>query len=119
MLGPINSVVTVNLNDNDAAPPVLNPLQDAGFSSAALPGLLIATRPTTPRGSILWPSSTPATQSPKRGPKDCLDERRVNVSAAFFSPSSSTDGYFVERLYGASFPDSPARPRGLPRFAVS
>ena len=47
----------------------------------------------------------------------CRDAKRVNVSAAFFlSIEFQQTGYLVERFYKATFTDSPARPRGLPRM---
>ncbi|HWN10037.1 MAG TPA: Calx-beta domain-containing protein [Pyrinomonadaceae bacterium] len=48
----------------------------------------------------------------------CLDNRRQNVSAAFFlSIEFQRTGYVVFRHYRASFPESAARPRALPRYA--
>ena len=48
----------------------------------------------------------------------CLDDRRENVSAAFFlSIEFQKTGFLVARMYKASFPDSVMRPRGLPRYA--
>ena len=47
----------------------------------------------------------------------CLDDRRENVSAAFFlSVEFQSTGFLVVRLYKASFTDSVARPRALPRY---
>ena len=47
----------------------------------------------------------------------CLDDRRENVSAAFFlSIEFQKTGFLVVRMYNASFPDSVMRPRGLPRY---
>ena len=47
----------------------------------------------------------------------CLDDRRENVSVAFFlSVEFQSTGFLVVRTYKASFTDSPARPRGLPRY---
>ena len=48
----------------------------------------------------------------------CIDDRRQNVSAAFFlSIEFQQTGYFVFRHYRASFPESAQRPRALPRYA--
>jgi hypothetical protein len=48
----------------------------------------------------------------------CVDNRRWNVAQAFFlSTEFQNTGYFVFRLYRASFVDSGQRPRGLPRYA--
>ena len=47
----------------------------------------------------------------------CIDEKRNNVSAAFFlSIEFQNTGYFAFRFYRASFLDSAQRPRGVPRF---
>jgi hypothetical protein len=48
----------------------------------------------------------------------CIDDRRQNVSAAFFlSIEFQNTGYFVFRHYRASFTESAQRPRALPRYA--
>jgi hypothetical protein len=47
----------------------------------------------------------------------CADNRRTNVSQAFFlSIEFQNTGFLVFRLYRASFPDTPSRPRGMPRY---
>jgi hypothetical protein len=47
-----------------------------------------------------------------------VDGKRVNVSAAFFlSIEFQQTGYLVYRMYRAAFPESAARPRGLPRYS--
>lgn len=47
----------------------------------------------------------------------CIDEKRNNVSAAFFlSIEFQNTGYFAFRFYRASFPDNAQRPRGVPRY---
>ena len=47
----------------------------------------------------------------------CIDDRRTNVSAAFFlSIEFQNTGYFAFRFYRASFPNSAQRPRGVPRY---
>ena len=48
----------------------------------------------------------------------CIEVNRVNVSASFFlSIEFQQTGYLVYRLYRSAFPESAARPHGLPRFA--
>jgi len=48
----------------------------------------------------------------------CREVKRIDTSAAFFlSIEFQQTGFLVYRLYKTSFPASPARPRGLPRFA--
>jgi hypothetical protein len=47
----------------------------------------------------------------------CIDDRRQNVSAAFFlSIEFQQTGYLVFRIYKETFTDSPQRPRGMPRY---
>ena len=51
------------------------------------------------------------------GDAACLDDRRQNVSAAFFlSVEFQQTGYEVIRAYKATFNETPQRPRGLPRY---
>ncbi|HEX8190020.1 MAG TPA: SBBP repeat-containing protein [Pyrinomonadaceae bacterium] len=47
----------------------------------------------------------------------CLDRKRTDVSQAFFlSIEFQQTGFLVHRFYKASFPNSPARPRGMARY---
>jgi hypothetical protein len=47
----------------------------------------------------------------------CREVKRIDTSAAFFlSIEFQETGFLVYRLYKTSFPASPARPRGLPRY---
>ena len=47
----------------------------------------------------------------------CIDRTRTAVSQAFFlSIEYQNTGFYVFRIYKASFTDSAARPRGLPRY---
>ncbi len=47
----------------------------------------------------------------------CREVKRVDTSAAFFlSIEFQETGFLVYRLYKASFPASPTRPRGFPRY---
>jgi hypothetical protein len=51
------------------------------------------------------------------GDAACVDNRRTNVSQAFFlSIEFQQTGFYVFRLYKGTFTDSPARPRGMPRY---
>jgi hypothetical protein len=48
----------------------------------------------------------------------CTEVKRINVSASFFlSIEFQETGFLVYRMYRAAFPESMARPRGMPRFA--
>jgi hypothetical protein len=47
----------------------------------------------------------------------CIDRTRTAVSQAFFlSIEFQNTGFYVFRIYKASFTDSAARPRGMPRY---
>ncbi len=47
----------------------------------------------------------------------CLDRKRTDVSQAFFlSIEFQTTGFYIFRIYKGSFTDTPARPRGMPRY---
>ena len=47
----------------------------------------------------------------------CREVKRIDTSAAFFlSIEFQKTGFLIYRLYKASFPDSPQRPRGFPRY---
>jgi len=47
----------------------------------------------------------------------CRDVKRIDTSAAFFlSIEFQRTGFLVHRLYKASFPERPERPRALPRL---
>ncbi|MBV9924029.1 MAG: SBBP repeat-containing protein [Acidobacteria bacterium] len=47
----------------------------------------------------------------------CVDRKRAAVSTAFFlSIEFQQTAFYVFRVYRASFPDSAARPRGMPRY---
>jgi hypothetical protein len=70
-------------------------------------------RQSDPQGQQFWESQI----TPCGTNAACIDDRRVNVSAAFFlSIEFQRTGYQVIRIYKASFTDAPARPRGLPRY---
>jgi hypothetical protein len=48
---------------------------------------------------------------------NCLAVKRVDTSAAFFlSIEFQQTGYLVYRLYKAALPETPSRPRALPRY---
>jgi hypothetical protein len=51
------------------------------------------------------------------GDANCRQVKRIDTSAAFFlSIEFQKTGFLVYRAYKAAFPDSPQRPRGLPRY---
>ncbi|HYY93521.1 MAG TPA: hypothetical protein VE713_03315, partial [Pyrinomonadaceae bacterium] len=72
-----------------------------------------------PSGFDFWTGQITAcnTLTDPQQKADCLEDHRLNVSAAFFlSIEFQQTGFLVHRFYTASYPDSAARPRGLPRF---
>jgi hypothetical protein len=70
-------------------------------------------RQSDPSGLAFWTAQI--TSCGVNGP--CVDNKRTNVSQAFFlSIEFEQTGFYVFRFYKASFTDSAARPRGLPRY---
>ena len=70
-------------------------------------------RQSDPGGLAFWVSQI----EDCAGDTQCREVKRINVSAAFFlSIEFQTTGYTVIRIYKSSFTDTPARPRGLPRY---
>jgi hypothetical protein len=70
-------------------------------------------RQADPNGQSFWTNQITACGSDT----SCRDEKRANVSAAFFlSVEFQNTGYFAFRFYRASFPDNAQRPRGVPRY---
>jgi hypothetical protein len=48
---------------------------------------------------------------------ECREVKRIDTSAAFFlSIEFQTTGFLVYRVYKASLPETPARPRAMPRY---
>jgi hypothetical protein len=97
---------------DDAAEPSTNAIDDAtAFTGTHYHDFL--NRQADPTGLDFW-----ANQIAGCGADEgCIDRRRTSVSTAFFlSIESLQTGFYVFRLYRATFPDSAARPRGMPRY---
>ncbi len=113
--------VGVIINDNDTTQPTSSPLQDARFFVRRHYQDFLNRDPASdPLGFTFWTSQITncADETDEQRRAECTAVKRVNVSAAFFlSIEFQQTGYFVHRLYVASYPATPARPRGLPRFA--
>lgn len=103
---------SLQINDNDAADAAMNPIDDAAtFVGMHYHDFL--NRQADPDGQTFWTNQITACGTNA----SCLDEKRTNVSAAFFlSVEFQNTGYFAFRFYRASFPDNMQRPRGVPRY---
>ncbi|HEX8352109.1 MAG TPA: Calx-beta domain-containing protein, partial [Pyrinomonadaceae bacterium] len=120
-LSATSSTINVTINDNDTSQAAANPLQDARFFVRQhYQDFLNRSATDDPAGYNFWTKQL-ADCSAITDPRvmgDCLEDYRINVSAAFFlSIEFQQTGYLVHRLYTASYPDTAARPKGLPRFA--
>lgn len=106
------SVATIVINDDETVNGTTNPIDDnATFVCQHYHDFL--NREPDSEGLAFWTGQLSACGLDP----GCLDERRENVSAAFFlSVEFQNTGYRVVRLYKATFTDSPTRPRGLPRY---
>ncbi|HEX8422031.1 MAG TPA: Calx-beta domain-containing protein, partial [Pyrinomonadaceae bacterium] len=112
------STATLTIADDDTASLTANPLGDARFY-VRQHYLDFLSRNPDPSGLNFWDGQITAClqHGSEQDRGSCLEEARINVSAAFFlSIEFQGTGYFVHRLYRASYPDSAARPRGLPRL---
>ncbi|HLM58440.1 MAG TPA: SBBP repeat-containing protein [Pyrinomonadaceae bacterium] len=105
------SVATVSIND-DATEPAANPIDDSTiFVGQHYHDFL--NRQSDPSGLAHWTNTIEECGSDAQ----CREVRRINVSAAFFlSIEFQQTGYLVYRFYKETFTDSPARPRGMPRY---
>jgi hypothetical protein len=106
------SAASLQIQDNDFLAVEINPIDDAQtFVGEHYHDFL--NRQADSQGQSFWSDQISACGSDKA----CLDERRGNVSAAFFlSIEFQNTGYFAFRFYRATFVDSVQRPRGLPRY---
>jgi hypothetical protein len=98
---PLAGTVTVNINDNDSASGP-SPVGLANFDSDFFVRqhyFDFLGREADPAGLAFWKA-----QLDQCTTTQCLDQRRVNVSAAFFlSIENQETGYFVYRAYQAAF----------------
>jgi hypothetical protein len=105
------AVATVQITD-DAVEPTTNVIDDPTiFTGQHYHDFL--NRQSDPTGLAFWANMIIACG----GDAACIDRRRASVSQAFFlSIEFQTTGYYVFRVYKGSFTDTPARPRGMPRY---
>jgi sugar lactone lactonase YvrE len=111
---------TVTILDNDTAQPTVSPLQDARFFVRQHYHDFLNRDPDADiSGFNFWAGQLTAcdAQTDPQLKAACLEDHRLNVSAAFFlSIEFQQTGFLVHRFYTASYPDSAARPKGLPRL---
>jgi hypothetical protein len=110
---------TVSIGDNDAAAPASNPLQGAEYFVRQHYHDFLNREPDA-AGLAFWSGQIAAcaSRADAQARAACLEDRRVEISQAFFlSIEFQATGYLVHRFYAASFPAGPARPGGLPRLA--
>ncbi|HVF45595.1 MAG TPA: SBBP repeat-containing protein [Pyrinomonadaceae bacterium] len=110
-LSCLTAIATVQITD-DAVEPATNVIDDSNiFVGTHYHDFL--NRQSDPTGMAFWVSQITSCNADA----PCIDNKRTNVSQAFFlSIEFQQTGFLVFRFYKESFTDSPARPRGLPRY---
>ncbi|HEX6184233.1 MAG TPA: SBBP repeat-containing protein [Pyrinomonadaceae bacterium] len=110
-LSCLTAVATIQITD-DAAEPTTNVIDDATiFVGTHYHDFL--NRQSDPAGLTFWANQIIACGADA----GCIDRKRADVSTAFFlSIEFQATGYYVFRIYKGSFTDTPARPRGMPRY---
>ena len=105
-------IATLQINDNETVDGSANPLDDAPIYVCQHYHDFL-NRQSDSDGQAFWTNQITSCGSNAA----CLDEKRNNVSAAFFlSVEFQQTGYFAFRFYRASFRDSAQRPLALPRY---
>jgi len=106
------NAASVQIVDNDFLAVEVNPIDDAAtFVGQHYHDFL--NRQADSEGQAYWTQQITSCGNNA----SCVDEKRANVSAAFFlSIEFQNTGYFAFRFYRASFTDSAQRPRGVPRY---
>ncbi|MBV9927279.1 MAG: CSLREA domain-containing protein [Acidobacteria bacterium] len=110
LAGQSNSTLTIV--DNDAAPTIVNPIDGTTFFVRQHYHDFLNREPDD-AGLQFWIQGITSCG----GNPQCVQVKRVDTSAAFFlSIEYQRTGYLVFRVHKATFNDSPAHPRGLPRY---
>jgi PKD repeat protein len=105
-------LATIQINDNESADSGTNPI-DAAATFVGMHYHDFLNRQADTDGQNFWTAQITSCGNNS----SCLDEKRTNVSTAFFlSLEFQNTGYFTFRFYRASFPDNMQRPRGVPRY---
>lgn len=98
-----NASTTVNIMDNDITAPTTNPIDDAQFF-VRQQYLDFLNRQPEADGLAFWTAKITACGSDAT----CINQRRIDVSAAFFLSQEFQDtGAFIIRLYQAAFNRQP------------
>jgi Calx-beta domain-containing protein/uncharacterized protein DUF4214 len=99
----VSNVANITILDNDVSPPTTNPIDDAGFFVREHYRVFL-NRDPEPAGLSFWTNQI--TQCGTN--QQCINARRVDVSAAFFlSDEFQQTGFFVDRLYKGSLGNVP------------
>jgi hypothetical protein len=98
-----NSTATLTIVDNDTGPEAPNPIDDAQFFVSQHYRDFL-NRPPDAEGLAFWSNQILSCGTDAA----CIDNRRINVSAAFFlSIEFQETGFLVYRLYQVSFAQTP------------
>ena len=110
-LGPL-STMTVSIADNDPQVEGPNPIDSTNFFVRQHYADFLGRDPDT-AGLNFWTNQIDSCLTDT----NCRAIRRINVSAAFYlSIEFQENGFFVYRLFKASYPDNLSRPRGYPAY---
>ena len=109
-IGPRNSAVLV-IHDNDLAPSAN--VNDISSSYVRQHYNDFLSRMPDPSGEAFWINNIESCGSSAQ----CREVKRIDTSASFFlSTEFQTTGFLIYRLYKASLPETPNRPRAMPRY---
>lgn len=109
-IGPRNSAMLV-IHDNDLTMST-NPV-DISSSYVRQHYNDFLNRVADPSGEQFWTNNIESCGSNAQ----CREVKRIDTSAAFFlSIEFQQTGFLVYRLYRAALPETPARPRAMPRY---
>jgi CSLREA domain-containing protein len=102
----------IYITDNDQTPPAANPIDGTSFFVRQHYRDFFSRDPDT-AGLAFWTNEIESCGADAL----CREVKRISVSQAFFfSIEFQRTGYRVFRLYRATFPDAPPRPRGMPQI---
>jgi hypothetical protein len=97
------SLISVSIRDNDETAPATNPIDDADFFVRQHYADFLSREPDA-AGLAFWKNEITSCGANVA----CVERKRINVSAAFFrSVEFQQTGFFVYRLYRATFKRAP------------
>jgi hypothetical protein len=110
-LGALNAM-TIGIVDNDSQSQSPNPIDSTNFFVRQQYADFLGRVPDL-SGFAFWANQIDSCINDT----DCQTIRRINVSAAFYlSIEFQENGFFVYRLFRASYVDNVSRPRGFPTY---